>query len=73
LLLEGEPPDASRGIDVDEQGHGTVTEQRIYQLVRQPKPIADREFKSSFWTHVETFRVHFRLMPQNPIWKLPYG
>ena len=35
-------------IDVDEQGNGTVSEQRLYQLIRQPKPIADRHFEIEF-------------------------
>jgi hypothetical protein len=39
---------AAHGIDVDDQGNGTVTEQRLYQLIRQPKPIADRQFEIEF-------------------------
>jgi GMC oxidoreductase len=30
------------------QGNGTVVEQRLYQLIRQPKPISDRQFESKF-------------------------
>jgi thiol-disulfide isomerase/thioredoxin len=45
VLIDGQPPGAARGIDVDEQGYGTATEQRLYQLIRQPKPIVDREFQ----------------------------
>jgi hypothetical protein len=41
----GPPPGAAQGIDVDEQGAGTVTEQSYYQLIRQPKPIADRQLE----------------------------
>jgi len=48
VLIDGEPPDAAHGTDVDERGNGTVTEQRLYQLIRQPKPIADRQFKIEF-------------------------
>jgi hypothetical protein len=44
----GQLPGAAHGIDVDEQGAGTVTEQRPYQLIRQPKPIADRQFEIEF-------------------------
>lgn len=36
VLLDGEPPRESCGLDVDEHGHGTVTEPRIHQLIRQP-------------------------------------
>jgi thiol-disulfide isomerase/thioredoxin len=48
VLIDGQPPGAARGIDVDEQGYGTVTEQRLYQLIRQPKPIVDRQFEIQF-------------------------
>src|SRR5215212_6764596 len=48
VLLDGEPPGAAHGTDVDEQGQGTVGEQRLYQLIRQPKPIADRRFEIEF-------------------------
>jgi thiol-disulfide isomerase/thioredoxin len=45
LTLDGQPPGAAHGIDVDEQGNGTITEQRMYQLIRQSKPIVDRQFE----------------------------
>jgi chlorite dismutase len=48
VLIDGKPPGVARGIDVDDQGYGTVTEQRLYQLIRQPKPIADRLFEIEF-------------------------
>lgn len=48
VRIDGQPPDAAHGIDVDEQGNGTVTEPRLYQLIRQPKPIADRQFQIEF-------------------------
>lgn len=49
VTLDGQPPRAAHGVDVDEQGNGTVTEQRLYQLIRQPKPIADRRFEVEFF------------------------
>jgi thiol-disulfide isomerase/thioredoxin len=48
VLLDGQPPGNAHGGDVDEQGNGTVTEQRLYQLIRQPKPIADRMIEIEF-------------------------
>jgi thiol-disulfide isomerase/thioredoxin len=48
VLIDGQPPRAAHGIDVDDQGNGTITEQRLYQLIRQPKPIADRQFEIEF-------------------------
>jgi hypothetical protein len=48
VLIDGQPPAAAHGVDVDEQGYGTVAEPRMYQLIRQPAPIADREFEVEF-------------------------
>jgi thiol-disulfide isomerase/thioredoxin len=48
VLIDGQPPGAAHGIDVDDQGNGTVTEPRLYQLIRQPKPITDRLFEIEF-------------------------
>jgi thiol-disulfide isomerase/thioredoxin len=48
VLLDGQPPGAAHGADVDGQGHGTVTEQRLHQLVRQPGPITDRTVEITF-------------------------
>jgi thiol-disulfide isomerase/thioredoxin len=45
VFLDGRAPGAAHGIDVDEQGNGTVTDQRLYQLIRQPGHIADRLFE----------------------------
>jgi hypothetical protein len=48
VLIDGRPPGAAHGVDVDADGNGTVVEQRMYQLIRQPKPIADRQFEIEF-------------------------
>jgi thiol-disulfide isomerase/thioredoxin len=48
ILLDGQPPGAAHGVDVDERGNGTVTEPRLYQLVRQPDAIGDRLFEIEF-------------------------
>jgi thiol-disulfide isomerase/thioredoxin len=48
VLIDGQPPRAAHGLDVDADGNGTVTEQRLYQLVRQPGSIADRSFEIEF-------------------------
>jgi thiol-disulfide isomerase/thioredoxin len=48
VLLDGQAPGDAHGVDVDEQGYGTVSEQRLYQLIRQPAPIADRRFEIEF-------------------------
>ena len=48
VFLDGQAPGAACGSDVDEQGNGTVSEQRLYQLIRQPGHIADRLFEIEF-------------------------
>lgn len=48
VLIDGQPAGAVHGADVDDQGNGTLSEQRMYQLIRQPKPIADRLFEIEF-------------------------
>jgi thiol-disulfide isomerase/thioredoxin len=46
--LDGQPPGAAHGTDVDDQGNGTLTEPRLYQLVRQPGPVTERTFEITF-------------------------
>jgi hypothetical protein len=46
--IDGRPPGPAHGLDVDEDGNGTVTGQNLYQLVRQPGPIGDRRFEIEF-------------------------
>ena len=48
VLIDGQPPGAARGSDVDEQGNGKITEPRLHQLVRQPGPITDRTVEITF-------------------------
>ena len=48
VLVDGQPPGAAHGGDVDANGYGTVSEQRTYQLIRQAKPVADRKFEIEF-------------------------
>ena len=38
----------SAGGDIDEQGMGVAKDQRVYQLIRQPKPIGDHVFQIEF-------------------------
>ena len=42
------PLSGAAGTDVAADGHGTVTDQRCYQLIRQPGPIAERRFEIEF-------------------------
>ena len=60
VSINGQPPGAAHGIDIDAQGNGPGSEQRLYQLIRQPKPIADRQFEIEFLdSGVEVFAFTF--------------
>ncbi len=48
VFLDGQAPGAAHGSDIDDQGNGMVTDQRLYQLIRQPGPIVDRQFEIAF-------------------------
>jgi thiol-disulfide isomerase/thioredoxin len=48
VRLDGQPPGAGHGIDVDAQGHGTIAGPRLYQLIRQPGPVTERTFEITF-------------------------
>ena len=60
VSIDGQPPGTAHGIDVDDNGSATVAEQRLYQLIRQPKPIVDRTFEIEFLDPgVEAFAFTF--------------
>jgi Thioredoxin like C-terminal domain len=48
VLLDGQPPGDIHGIDVDESGEGTLSEPRMYQLVRERGPNRQRTFEITF-------------------------
>jgi thiol-disulfide isomerase/thioredoxin len=48
VLVDGETPGVAHGLDVDELGNGTLTQQRLYQLIRQRRPITDRTCEITF-------------------------
>ena len=48
VLLDGAPPGAAHGLDVDDEGNGTLVQPRLYQLIRQPGSITDRTFEITF-------------------------
>jgi thiol-disulfide isomerase/thioredoxin len=48
VLVDGEPPGAAHGLDVDEGGQGTLVQPRLYQLIREPGVIRDRTFEITF-------------------------
>ncbi|HET8823061.1 MAG TPA: hypothetical protein VFM57_16095 [Thermoleophilaceae bacterium] len=48
VLLDGEPPGPSHGVDVDEHGNGLLREGRMYQLVRQHDGVRERTLEITF-------------------------
>jgi thiol-disulfide isomerase/thioredoxin len=48
VLLDGEPPGPSHGVDVDENGDGVLREGRLYQLVREPETVRERVLEITF-------------------------
>ena len=46
--LDGSPPRAAQGIDVNADGDGTVVEQRLYQLIRQDGLVTEHTFEITF-------------------------
>ena len=48
VRLDGAPPGADHGSDIDADGVGTVDEQRLYQLIRQTGAVRDRMFEIEF-------------------------
>ena len=48
VTIDGKPPGKDHGVDINEQGLGTVTDHRLYQLIRQTGDIRDRTFTIEF-------------------------
>ena len=48
VTIDGAPPGVNHGSDVDTDGWGVLNEDRLYQLVRQAGPVADRTFEIEF-------------------------
>jgi cytochrome c biogenesis protein CcdA/thiol-disulfide isomerase/thioredoxin len=48
VTIDGKPPGDDHGMDTDAEGNGTVTGERLYQLIRQKGDIADRTFAIEF-------------------------
>ena len=48
VTIDGKPPGAAHGADIDADGNGTVTDQRLYQLLRQSGTVGDHTFAIQF-------------------------
>jgi cytochrome c biogenesis protein CcdA/thiol-disulfide isomerase/thioredoxin len=48
VLLDGAPPGANHGVDIDASGNGTIGGERLYQLIRQSGDVAEHVFSIEF-------------------------
>jgi thiol-disulfide isomerase/thioredoxin len=48
VLLDGEAPGPSHGVDIDEDGNGLLRDGRMYQLVRQHDTVRERTLEITF-------------------------
>ncbi|MEK6292545.1 MAG: cytochrome c biogenesis protein DipZ, partial [Paraburkholderia tropica] len=48
VTVDGKAPEHAHGSDVAPDGVGVITQQRLYQLVRQPGDVADHTFAIQF-------------------------
>jgi thiol-disulfide isomerase/thioredoxin len=48
VTVDGKAPGDGHGVDTDADGNGTVTGQRLYQLVREAGPVGDHTFEIRF-------------------------
>ena len=48
VLLDGEAPGPSHGVDVDEDGNGLLRDGRLYQLVREHDAVRERTLEITF-------------------------
>ena len=60
VKIDGTPPGADHGFDADAEGWGSVQQARLYQLVRQAGPVANRTFEIEFFDQgVQAFAFTF--------------
>jgi hypothetical protein len=48
VLLDGEAPGPSHGVDVDADGNGVLGDGRVYQLVREHDAVRQRTLEITF-------------------------
>jgi thiol-disulfide isomerase/thioredoxin len=48
VTIDGQAPGENHGVDTDAEGHGVVTDHRLYQLVRQKGAVTDHAFAIEF-------------------------
>jgi hypothetical protein len=48
VRIDGKEPGENHGVDTDAQGNGTITEERLYQLIRQKAAADDHTVEIEF-------------------------
>ena len=48
VTIDGKAPGADHGMDIDANGNGKISEQRLYQLIRQKGAVGEHEFAIEF-------------------------
>jgi thiol-disulfide isomerase/thioredoxin len=48
VSIDGAAPGGAHGFDVDEQGNGSLVDQRLYQLIREPGRVGEHLFEIEF-------------------------
>jgi cytochrome c biogenesis protein CcdA/thiol-disulfide isomerase/thioredoxin len=48
VTIDGKPPGENHGVDADADGNGIVTDQRLYQLIREAGPVGEHTFEIRF-------------------------
>ena len=48
VAIDGQPPGQAHGSDAGADGNGTLSQQRVHQLIRQPGLITERTFEITF-------------------------
>ncbi len=48
VTIDGAAPGSAHGSDIDAEGYGTITDERLYQLVRQDDAVKPRDFSIEF-------------------------
>jgi methionine-S-sulfoxide reductase len=60
VLLDGKPPGADHGMDIDAAGNGVVRDQRLFQLIRQQGAVGEHTFTIEFLdANVEAYSFTF--------------
>ncbi len=49
VLIDGKPPMENHGLDIDQNGNGIITDEKLYQLIRIKGDIGEHDFEIQFF------------------------